>query len=154
MANVTINENQRLYVIPGHGGFSCLGFDVAARQARERLEWLRDRSAIQALQIAPNGLAGLGTLDLYSQLAAINSAIHVLHLRTGGYCPTDLTPQLKGHEGERVEVVDEFGERRRFVVGKSGGYIPVHLELKSRRSCGGACAARVYRSVRVLERVR
>lgn len=32
---------------------------------------------------------------------------------TGTRCPADLTPQLKGLEGKRVEVVDGGGERRR-----------------------------------------
>lgn len=147
---VTINENQRRYVIPSNGYVSCLGFENAERQARTRLEWLRDRAPIEAWAIAPHGLEPLGTIELYNQLQAINSAIHAIHLRTGEKCLVDLSPQLTGKERQRVSVVDEFGETRRFTVGRSGGYIPVHLELKSRRSSSGEAASRVYRSVHLV----
>lgn len=65
-----------------------------------------------------------------------------------------LTPQLVGLEGCRVEVVDTFGERRRFIVGRSTGWVPCHIELKRRDSSGGGSADKSYKSVRVLERVR
>jgi hypothetical protein len=31
-------------------------------------------------------------------------------------------------------------ERSRFIVGKSTGWAPIHLEIKTRRSTGGAAA--------------
>ena len=46
------------------------------------------------------------------------------------------------------------GERRRFIVGKSTGWRPCHLEIKTARSaCGDPARAR-YQSVKSLERVR
>lgn len=66
-----------------------------------------------------------------------------------------LTPQLIGLEGWRVEVVDADGCRpRRFIVGKSMGWRPVHLELLTVRSIGGEPARARYQSVKALERVR
>ena len=65
-----------------------------------------------------------------------------------------LTAQLVGLEGWRVEVVDMFGQSRRFIVGKSTGWCPCHLEVLTRRSRGGGSADKWYRTVRRIERVR
>jgi hypothetical protein len=67
---------------------------------------------------------------------------------------SDLSPQLIGLEGWRVEVCDEAGNFRRFIVGKSTGWRPCHLEVKTKRSLGGDCACKSYRSVYRIERVR
>lgn len=65
-----------------------------------------------------------------------------------------LSPQLIGLEGWRVEAVDIHGERRRFIVGKSTGWRPCHLEIKTAlAACGDPARAR-YQSVKALERVR
>lgn len=60
------------------------------------------------------------------------------------------TPQLVGLEGCRVEVVDRYGEKRRFWVGRSTGWKPIHLEIKTKRSAGGFPADLEYVSVRVI----
>lgn len=71
-----------------------------------------------------------------------------------------LTEQLKGLEGWRVEVIDCYSdeegqpEARRFIVGKSTGWRPCHLEIKTTRSMGGGPAAKRYISVRKIEKVR
>jgi hypothetical protein len=66
-----------------------------------------------------------------------------------------LTAQLVGLEGWRVEVVDRDGNKRRFIVGKSMGWRPCHLEVLTRRSLGGDPAdPRGYSSVRRIEQVR
>lgn len=62
-----------------------------------------------------------------------------------------LSPQLIGLEGWRVEAVDVHGERRRFIVGKSTGWRPCHLEIKTARAaCGDPARAR-YQSVKALD---
>lgn len=66
---------------------------------------------------------------------------------------SDLRPELSGLEGWRVEATDSYGEVRRFYVGKSTGWKPIHLEVKTRRSMGGdACDRRGYTNVRPLYR--
>jgi hypothetical protein len=66
-----------------------------------------------------------------------------------------LTPQLCGLEGWRVEVTDTDGSPpRRFIVGKSTGWLPIHLELANARSCGGDSASKQYATVRKLRNVR
>ena len=74
-----------------------------------------------------------------------------LHQETGKRCNADLTPQLVGLEGKRVEVVDRHGETRRFWVGKSTGWFPVHLEIARRDSSGGAAVTGApFQSVRIV----
>lgn len=69
---------------------------------------------------------------------------------------SDLTPQLVGWEGWRAEVDDEGrpGHKRRFIVGRSRGWRPCHLELYNRRSHGGGPAAKSYTGLRFVEKVR
>lgn len=65
-----------------------------------------------------------------------------------------LSPQLKGLEGTRVEVVTDYDETRRFIVGRSTGWIPCHIEISRRSAFGGCPADRRYKSVRTLYKVR
>jgi hypothetical protein len=65
-----------------------------------------------------------------------------------------LTQQLKGLEGWRVEVVTTYGETRRFIVGRSTGWVPCHLEVPRRNSFGGMSADKEYRSVTPLYKAR
>lgn len=63
---------------------------------------------------------------------------------------SNLTPQLVELEGWRVEVEDHYGKVRRFIVGVSTGWRPIHLEISRRNAYGGGAASRSYRSVRKL----
>jgi hypothetical protein len=68
---------------------------------------------------------------------------------------SNLTPQLTGLEGYRVEVVDSYGEKRRFIVGRSTGWAPCHSEISRRNSTGGpAVIGAPFQSVRRLYNVR
>lgn len=69
---------------------------------------------------------------------------------------SSLTPQLISLEGWRVEVIDKDGDKpRRFIVGRSNGWQPCHLELRNnRRSIAGSPAAKSYYSVKELEKVK
>lgn len=62
-----------------------------------------------------------------------------------------MTKQLLGLEGKRVEVVTTYDETRKFWVGRSTGWRPCHLEIKTRRSIGGSPAEKEYKSVTVIE---
>ena len=63
---------------------------------------------------------------------------------------SDLSPQLVGLEGWRIEVVTTYGEKRRFIVGKSTGWKPCHLEISRRSAHGGGAAEKEYTSIRKL----
>jgi hypothetical protein len=65
-----------------------------------------------------------------------------------------LSPQLTGLEGWRIEVKTKDGETRRFLVSRSTGWIPCHIELKRITSTGGYGANKEYETVRVLYRQR
>ena len=64
-----------------------------------------------------------------------------------------LTPSLLGLEGWRVEVVDLYGETRRFIVSCSMGWRPCHIEVSRRSAFGGFAASKEYKSVRKLYQV-
>lgn len=67
---------------------------------------------------------------------------------------SNLTPQLKGLEGYRVEVETTYGDTRRFIVGRSTGWKPCHLEIARRNSMGGGAAEAEYKTVRALYKAR
>ena len=67
---------------------------------------------------------------------------------------SDLNPQLIGLEGWRVEATTTHNYTTRFIVGKSTGWKPVHLEILTRRSLGGIPAEKQYTSIKKLEKVR
>lgn len=141
---VTLNHDQKLYVIPlGTGqGFSCLGFDVCRERTLSYAKWL----GIKLAYTLPYGSPA--AYQLYEETLA---KVRERNERTGERCPVELTPQLIGLEGKRVEVTDSHGETRRFWVGKSTGFVPVHLEISRRNSSGGpAVMGAPFKSVRVV----
>ena len=162
---VTISEHSKdLYVIPcGGGGYSCLGFDVMI----ERYNRL-------AAELMPAGLGQptyLGSLprqfppQLRGTLEGYAYYRELLELgqRDGRRFMCELSPQLVGLEGHRVEVTRTDANGRtsadrtsadRFIVGKSTGWLPCHLEIARVNSSGGGAADRQYKRVRDLGRVR
>jgi hypothetical protein len=137
-----INAEQRLYVMPcAGGGFTCYGFDTLDRRARAVAAWCK--------VIPP--LADLGTRGHFEQCAAIMDAGERYARKTGKRCEAELIAQLDGFEGKRVEVVDRHGERRRFWIGKSTGWMPCHLEITRRTSCGPAVTGEPFKSVQIIK---
>jgi hypothetical protein len=136
------------YIIEFDGGYSCLGFDNALdRVERYALDLTGDVEVADQLMARLRPLRG--TMAVYDEMRDLER-----ELAERGDAVADLTPQLAGLEGHRVEVVTMHDERRRFIVGKSTGPIPCHLEVKRIDSSGGTPADREYKSVKVLERVR
>lgn len=137
---VTTNKESRLYVIPCGGGYSCLGFDVMDSKARRLAAWL--------------GVAWQerkGTAKAYRRYVELIGQVRARYESTGERCPTELCKQLIGFEGRRVEVITASGERCRFKVGRSTGWIPCHIALARRDSSGGgAVTGAPFQSVRVI----
>jgi hypothetical protein len=150
-APIAVNLEQSLYVIRSGDGYTCLGFDICGDRARKYLDWLMSRGEPDA-----GGLLSefdrlpRGELRKYEIYRAACDAIKARYDRTRERCEVDLVPQLIGLEGKRVEVVDSYGERRRFTVGKSSGWIPVHLELEPRANGGSPAYGAPYQSVRAI----
>lgn len=137
------------YIIEFDGGYTCLGFDNALdRIERYALDLLGDVEAVDALLARLRPLRG--TMAVYDEMRDLER-----ELAKRGGAVADLSPQLTGLEGWRVEVTPMDGDNnRRFIVGKSTGPIPCHLEIKRRDSSGGIPADREYKWVKALERVR
>lgn len=141
---VAINTDQRLYVVPCGDGYSCWGFDVAESRGRAVAAWLESPFG------NGKGLPALGTPEHFDAFRAAMDAGAAYAQRTGQRCPADLTPQLVGLEGKRVEVVDRYGETRRFIVGKSTGWLPCHLELEPRADGGISVTGAPFKSIHVI----
>lgn len=150
----SINKAQRLYRVACGTGTSSCGFDALDKRARAVAEWLRDNEAGtgQHIDVArrflqATGADGAGPSAVPGEPAHFGLCAAVLDAgaryaaATGKQCPAELVPQFIGLEGKRVEVhypVPDGGTvRERFYIGKSAGWLPVHLALKTRRSTGG-----------------
>lgn len=149
----SINTEQRVYVMPCGDGFSCYGFDVLDRKARAVAEWMRAKNSHTAGVDARDVLRDwpeTGTAAHFARCAAIMAAGADFNSRTGERCPAELVPAFIGREGERVEC-DYYGERVRFYIGKSTGWMPAHLRIRTRRSSGGeALSASAISNVRFI----
>lgn len=137
-AEPTVSISQHtpdLYVIKTSSGYSCLGFDVLEKRYKAlhaELLQLGDSSLVEFPE-------EYGTIERYAQYQRLLDHARAFHARTGHRFACELVPQLIGLEGKRVELTYPNGEKTRFNVGKSMGWIPVHLEIKTKRSSGG-CA--------------
>jgi hypothetical protein len=141
----SIDDKQRLYVIRCSGGFSCLGFDACEE---------RKRALARELGQTLDGLR-VGTRGAYTEYCRLVRLASRRHRETGWRSESELTEQLKGLEGWRVAVVDRWNQSRKFIVGRSTGFIPCHLELARRDSSGGpAVVGAPFKSLRKIERVR
>ena len=143
---IRINRAQRLFVLPaGDSGFSCLGFEVCEERTRK----LATELAVKPLPHRK------GTRRAYEAYERIIEVARQRNLATGWRSQSELTPEFMGLEGKRLEIVDCWRQKRRFYVGKSTGFIPVHLEIARRNSTGGPAVMGVpFASVRVLEKSR
>jgi hypothetical protein len=150
------------YVLRAGDGFTTLGFENAEATRCDVLAWLEAEAGPHALAeyLARAGLpyeAGfphcpaVGTPAAFIRYRVTMAAGADLNARTGKRCPGDLTPQLVGLEGKRVEVTGADGERRRFIVGRSSGWRPCHLEIARRNSSGGGAVwGAPFAAVRVI----
>ena len=142
---VKANPEQRLYVIRETNGYSCLGFDVCYKWANALAEEMDETMYVHPI----------GTEAAYMEYKRLVNLARKRHLENGWRSCSQLTPQLIGLEGWRVEVVNKWGQKERFIVGKSMGFIPCHLAIARRDSSGGAavCGA-PFKSIRKLYKVR
>ena len=83
-----------------------------------------------------------------------SNAIPIIKEQTMERDLSELTPQLLGLDGYRVEVVTDYDEKRRFIVGRSTGWRPIHLGVSRRSAYGGLGAEKHYKSVTMLYKVR
>lgn len=134
-----VNKEARLYVMAEAGGYSCYGFDVLDRKGRAL-----------AAELGADWTERKGTKKAFKRYDDLLSIARAINAATKRRFACELSPQLVGLEGRRVEVVTTYGETRRFWVGKSTGFIPCHLEIMRVNSTGGGAAEHEYKSVRVV----
>ncbi len=144
---VTANEEQELYVVPCGDGYTCLGFDYLIHRYNAVAAWLRSEGLAQS-NLPPGAR---GSLRAYTSYRILMDRAAAYCQRNNLRCPADLVPQLIDLEGRRVEVVDRHGDRRRFRVGRSTGWLPCHLEIARRNVGGPSVTGAPFRSVRVLD---
>lgn len=152
---VTMNDS--CYVIRHSGAdgdsdfLTTLGFDYCNEQTRLMLDWLMSKGHAEAGGwLSLIGRLPNPSIERYQQYRNAADAVRAQVDQTGERCPVNLTPQLIGLEGKRVEVVDKYGERRRFRVGRSTGWIPCHLEIEGRADGGGPVFGAPFSEVIVL----
>ena len=128
MKNVTINKQSKLFVIPcGKNGYSCLGFEVLEK----RFKALSDEIGYKPVSKMK------GTILRYNEYQSLIEFCRKKNIATGWKSNSELIPEFIGKEGKRVEVVTSYGEINRFIIGRSTGFIPCHLEIKKVNSTGG-----------------
>lgn len=121
------------------GGYSCFGLEHARRQASAIARWLD----IDPPSITPDR-AGFDAYQAILEAGANHAA------RTGQRWNADLCPELIGLEGKRIEATNALGERSRFIVGKSTGWLPCHLEIARRNCSDGPGAMGPYTDVKII----
>jgi hypothetical protein len=129
-----IDTERGLYVLNNSGWLSCLGFEYAQARIEQVQKWLGGRCRFHMRPEHTPGTAGH-----YNSYEVLMNLGREHHKATGQRCEADLHPHLKGLEGKRIEVEKpQFdSDPKRFIVGKSCGWMPVHLVVKTRRSHGG-----------------
>lgn len=152
--SVTFNEEQQLFVIPSGNGYSCLGLKVcldrAAKLAGELGKALPEDIRAKRWESA---------MTLYEYYQSLVETARQENLATGWRTESELVPELMGMEGKRLEIVHQWesGETEtvRFWLGKTSGFIPCHLEIKTRRSLGGGavCLGKI-KSIRTIKHSR
>lgn len=141
---IHINEAQRLYILSCGSSWTCLGFATCEGRKLEL--------AIEMDE--PLALTVVGTAEAYAEYERLVVIAAQRHRTTGWRSKSELTRQLIGLEGWRVEVISYRGEKQRFIVGKSTGFIPVHLALPRRNSSGGPPVhGSPFKTINLLEKV-
>lgn len=133
-----------IYVTRCGDGFTTLGFAHADSQRAKVAAWLEaEGKPLERVEAAP------GTPEAFAAYHAAMAAGRAHNAATGRRCEADLTPQLRGLEGKRVEVTEADGTTRRFTVGKSSGWLPIHLEIARRgQSYGESVEGAPFKAVR------
>lgn len=124
-----------MYILRAGDGVSCLGVKVCERKRIDVAAWLEAHG-----QEAPAMKSAPGTPAAFIAYQETMTAGAKYYAKSDNRCPAELTPQLVGLEGRRVKVTRDDGESHTFIVGKSTGWLPCHLEIESEHARGGPAA--------------
>ena len=115
MSEITLNEDQKLYVIPTGSGYSCLGFDHAFKQATalaDRIAAKRPDLAEQALDQKPDA-RDWGTLSVYNAYRNLTGMLSREKIDLGTWFDPDTHPEVK----RQLELAMKGGYRLRIEYG-------------------------------------
>jgi hypothetical protein len=153
MSDVTLNEEQKLYVIPTGGGYSCFGFDNAFKHATalsEAIAAARPDLAERAQDQKPDP-ADWGTISVYNAYRNLTSMLSTEKVDLGTWFDPETDPEvkrqlelaIKGKYRLRLEYGDAetgqaWGDRpMNGTIGRSMGPMKVPLLISTSRSHGG-----------------
>lgn len=144
MKDITINEREQCYEI---AGADRLGFDECIERIERYSMELAARGSLPELFIDAPVTAQRGTMEAYRTMTLLERDLIEVVTAADDVAMADLSIDLMGLEGHVVDVVSHGGhETYRFVVGRTDGPIPTHLEIDS-DSDGTRVAERRYDSV-------
>lgn len=156
--NITLNNEQRLFVISTGNSVSCLGFDVVYQQARELARRLKATAASTRLAAGMEALVGLvmpredqiGTLEQFQQHRALMAGYSKMEdnatwydARTPAGVQLVLDAAMRSNHRLRIftgdtvtgrDWMEEYDTIGR--IGRSGGAMKVPL-LVPKGDCGG-----------------
>jgi hypothetical protein len=141
MSKVTSSPENKMYVISENGGYSCLGFQVCAGRV----------SRLEKHFGMPANSFQIGSMEMYGHYQMLVNKAREEFESSGKRCLTELHPELKSLKGKRVEVV-QYGQKERFYVGMSNGWIPTLLRIRTKSSSGGEAISfdEKFQSIRVV----
>lgn len=117
--------------------------------AVERIRYISNKVS-EWLEL-PHVDADLSPLHLFAAYKWLMREGSKKYEQTGEVCQASLVPALIGLEGKRVEVLDDFGDNFRYNVGRTNGWLPVHMHSSRAgnvRIPNGIKSARVLRQGR------
>ena len=120
---ISINKKQQLYVINYGNNYSCLGFDVVNNKIIALCNVLNIKNICKYK----------GTKKAYTFYSKLLKIAH----ETNKTFDIELYKPFIGNEGSRVEIVYNWGDVERGIIGKSTGFMPCHILLKRCDSIGG-----------------
>jgi hypothetical protein len=115
-----------------------------------------DKGLLQKRTTSPNKTTGQFEMNaqMNAQMTQAQWSTMTHAQRAAARDNSDLNKELIALEGYRVEVETTYGEKRRFIVGKSTGWKPCHLEISRRDSSSGPSTDKKYLTVKVLYKAR
>lgn len=153
MSEVTINEEQKYYVIPAGDGWSTLGFDNAFKKASaiaDAIAAVRPDLAGKALDQKPDA-ADWGTMSVYNAYQNLAFMLASEKIDLGTWYDPDTAPEvkrqldlaIKGGYRLRIEYGDsETGQvhgdmQMAGYISRSTGVLKTPILVKTNRSHGG-----------------
>ena len=129
---ITVDHKRGLYILQTEEYYSTHGIDVVQRRSENIIKWIKGKGEEPIYKMVE-----YATVHAYEQYKAIMNQAQEFCKKNNIQCEIELEAQLIGLEGKRVEVIDKYGEKRRFWVGRTTGWLPGHIELSKSNSSGG-----------------